>query len=76
MGLPDYLWWALAMGASYGGNATITGTAANMVGTGLLESHRRKRISYVGFMKYGFPVMIFSLTMASFFILLLSEFSK
>ena len=76
MGLPDYLWWALAMGASYGGNATITGTAANMVGVGLLESHRRKRISYVGFMKYGFPVMIFSLTTASFFILLLSEFSK
>ena len=70
LGLSQDLWWALAMGASFGGNGTITGTAANMIGSGLLEKHLNTKANYLKFMKHGFPVMLLCLLISSFYYLI------
>ncbi|WP_433604867.1 hypothetical protein ACQP2P_25790 [Dactylosporangium sp. CA-139114] len=46
------LWWALALGADLGGNATAVGAAANVVILGLAE-RAGQRISFWQFTKYG-----------------------
>jgi len=70
LGLPQDLWWALAMGASFGGNGTITGTAANMIATGLLERHLHSKVNYLNFMKHGMPVMLMCLTISTIYFLI------
>jgi Na+/H+ antiporter NhaD/arsenite permease-like protein len=49
------LWWALALGADLGGNATAVGASANVVILGLAE-RAGKRISFWEFTKYGLIV--------------------
>jgi Na+/H+ antiporter NhaD/arsenite permease-like protein len=49
------LWWALALGADLGGNATAVGAFANVVILGLAE-RAGKRISFWEFTKYGLIV--------------------
>jgi Na+/H+ antiporter NhaD/arsenite permease-like protein len=49
------LWWALALGADLGGNATAVGASANVVILGLAERAGRK-ISFWEFTKYGLIV--------------------
>jgi Na+/H+ antiporter NhaD/arsenite permease-like protein len=52
-GNPDnVLWWALALGADLGGNATIIGASANVVMLGIAERNGY-RISFWQFAKYG-----------------------
>lgn len=46
------LWWALALGADLGGNATAIGAAANVVVLGLAE-RSGYRVRFVEFLKYG-----------------------
>lgn len=48
-------WWALALGADLGGNATAIGASANVVILGLAE-RAGKRISFWEFTKYGLIV--------------------
>ena len=48
----NVLWWALALGADLGGNATIVGAAANVVVVGIAEKNGYK-ISFLEFFKYG-----------------------
>ncbi len=53
---PDnILWWSLAIGADFGGNATIIGASANVILAGIAEREGH-RIRFVEFMKYGIPV--------------------
>ncbi|MFB9183653.1 SLC13 family permease [Dactylosporangium sucinum] len=52
---PHVLWWALALGADLGGNATAVGASANVVILGLAE-RAGKRISFWEFTKYGLIV--------------------
>lgn len=66
---PNLLWWALALGAVFGGNGTIVGASANVVGTGLAQKHGIK-ITFFEFMKYGFPLSITIMTIASFYLAL------
>jgi Na+/H+ antiporter NhaD/arsenite permease-like protein len=55
-GNPDnVLWWALALGADLGGNATIIGASANVVMLGIAERNGY-RISFWQFAKYGLVV--------------------
>lgn len=61
------LWWALAMGACLGGNATIIGASANLVGASLADKEGHK-ISFFEYAKVGFPVMIITVIIASFFL--------
>ena len=49
------LWWALALGADLGGNATAIGASANVVALGIAEREGH-RISFWEFTKYGLVV--------------------
>lgn len=46
------LWWALALGADLGGNATAVGASANVVAPGIAE-RRGQPISFWEFSRYG-----------------------
>jgi Na+/H+ antiporter NhaD/arsenite permease-like protein len=61
------LWWALALGACLGGNATIVGASANVIVAGLGE-RAGYPISFGAFLKYGLIVTLESLLIASFYI--------
>jgi Na+/H+ antiporter NhaD/arsenite permease-like protein len=62
------LWWALALGACFGGNGTIIGASANVVTTGIAERAGHK-ISFFQYFKEAGPITIFSLVMSSIYLL-------
>jgi len=68
-GAENTLWWALALGACFGGNGTIIGASANVVTMGIAES-RGYRISFIGFMKTAFPFMIITVLIAHAWLLI------
>jgi len=68
-GSENTLWWALALGACFGGNGTIIGASANVVTVGIAES-RGYKISFIGFMKTAFPYMIISIIIAQAWLIL------
>jgi len=51
------MWWALALGADLGGNATAIGASANVVVLGIAERNRQP-ISFWQFTKYGLIVTV------------------
>jgi Na+/H+ antiporter NhaD/arsenite permease-like protein len=57
------LWWALALGADLGGNATAVGASANVVVLGLAE-RAGTPITFWQFTKYGLVVTAVSITLA------------
>lgn len=59
---PHVLWWALALGADLGGNATAVGASANVVILGLAERAGR-RISFWQFTKYGLVVTVVTIAL-------------
>ncbi|HJV17810.1 MAG TPA: ArsB/NhaD family transporter, partial [Bacillales bacterium] len=63
----DPLWWSLALGACLGGNGTLIGASANLVVAGLAakEGHH---ISFIRFLKVGFPLMIISIIISSIYV--------
>jgi Na+/H+ antiporter NhaD/arsenite permease-like protein len=63
------LWWALALGADFGGNATLIGASANVVVAGMSE-RAGKKITFLRFMAYGIPVTVLSLAVATLYVLL------
>jgi Na+/H+ antiporter NhaD/arsenite permease-like protein len=63
------LWWALALGADFGGNATLIGASANVVVAGMSE-RAGKKITFLQFMAYGIPVTVLSLAAATLYVLL------
>ena len=65
----DAYWWALSLGACFGGNATIIAAAANVAAAGLTERAGRP-IGFVAFMRIGVPVTVLSLALASGYVLL------
>ena len=66
----EIAWIALALGASLGGLGTITGTAANIVGIGILENHTASKVGYLEFMKISFPFMLMALGLCSLYLLM------
>jgi len=67
-GMPmDPLWWSLALGACLGGNGTLIGASANVVVAGLSAKYG-KPISFIDFLKVGFPLMIVSLIICTGYI--------
>jgi Na+/H+ antiporter NhaD/arsenite permease-like protein len=68
-GSDDALWWALALGACFGGNATVIAAAANVAATGVLERSGR-HVSFLRFLAYGLPITLLSLVLASVYMLL------
>lgn len=63
------LWWALSLGACLGGNGTLIGASANVVGAGILEKENH-RINFKEFFKVGFPMMIISIIISTIYLLL------
>ncbi len=63
------LWWALALGASLGGNGTLIGTMASMVIAGISEKSRTP-LTFRNHLKIGLPLTIISLLIASVYIYL------
>ena len=57
------LWWALALGADLGGNATSIGASANVVVLGVAERSGHK-IPFVRFLRYGLPVTAVSIAIS------------
>ena len=65
----DAYWWALALGACFGGNATLVAAAANVAAAGMAERSGR-RIGFVEFLKVGIPVTVLSIALATGYIAL------
>ena len=62
-------WWALALGACFGGNATLIAAAANVAAVSAL-SRTGTRISFFRFLLVGLPVTFVSLAIASVYLLI------
>ena len=58
------LWWALALGAGFGGNGTLIGSSAGIIAVGLSEKQGHN-ITFNHFLKVGFPFMIFTTAIGS-----------
>jgi Na+/H+ antiporter NhaD/arsenite permease-like protein len=63
------LWWALSLGACLGGNGSLIGASANVVVAGLAEK-RGVLITFVDFIKIGFPMMLMSVAICMVYLLL------
>jgi Na+/H+ antiporter NhaD/arsenite permease-like protein len=61
------LWWALALGACLGGNATIVGASANVV-VANLAGKAGHPITFAHFLRYGSVVAVESLAIASVYV--------
>jgi Na+/H+ antiporter NhaD/arsenite permease-like protein len=64
---PEPLWWSLALGADFGGNATAIGASANVVVLGLAE-RAGWRIRFIEFAKYGLVVTLASVLVATLYV--------
>jgi Na+/H+ antiporter NhaD/arsenite permease-like protein len=64
------LWWSLALGACLGGNATMVGAAANVVVANLAERSGNP-ITFGQFLRYGLPLTIGSMVIASMYVWIL-----
>jgi len=60
----NVLWWALALGADLGGNATIVGASANVVVLGIAERNGY-HISFWEFFKYGGVVAVITIALCA-----------
>jgi len=63
----DLLWWSLALGAILGGNGTLIGASANVVGSGVAKKHGLN-ITFTGFLKYSLPITILALMVSTVYI--------
>ena len=63
----DVLWWALAIGADLGGNATIIGASANVILAAMAEREGHP-ISFGAFLRYGLPVTLGAIVISTIYI--------
>lgn len=61
------LWWSLALGACLGGNGTLIGASANLIVAGMAGKEGYP-ITFVKYLKVGFPLMILSIVLSSLYI--------
>jgi Na+/H+ antiporter NhaD/arsenite permease-like protein len=67
-GFDDATWWALALGACFGGNATVIAAAANVAAVSAL-ARSGTRITFLQFLAIGLPVTVVSLVIATAYLL-------
>ncbi len=58
------LWWALALGADFGGNGTLIGSSAGIIAAGISEKHGHP-ISFNRWIRVGFPFMIMTVAIGT-----------
>ena len=63
----DAIWWALAMGADLGGNATLIGASANVILAGMAEREGHP-ITFGQFLRFGVPVTIGTTVIATIYL--------
>jgi Na+/H+ antiporter NhaD/arsenite permease-like protein len=63
----DAYWWALAIGACFGGNATLIAAAANVAAAGM-ASRAGRPIGFLTFLKAGLPATMISMVLATAYI--------
>jgi Na+/H+ antiporter NhaD/arsenite permease-like protein len=63
----DAYWWALSLGACFGGNATLVAAAANVAAAGI-AARTGQPIGFMTFMRIGLPVTAVSMTLATAYI--------
>ena len=63
----DSYWWALAIGACFGGNATIIAAAANVAAAGM-AARAGTPIGFMQFLKIGVPATLVSLLMGTAYV--------
>ncbi|KAH8384362.1 hypothetical protein KR200_006891, partial [Drosophila serrata] len=61
--------WALAYGASFGANGTLLGSHSNLIGV-VVARRFGYHITFLQFFRYGFPVMLATLSVASAYLLI------
>jgi Na+/H+ antiporter NhaD/arsenite permease-like protein len=66
-GEDDSYWWALALGACFGGNATLVAAAANVAAAGMAARAGRP-IGFLQFLRIGVPVTLVSMLLATAYI--------
>jgi Na+/H+ antiporter NhaD/arsenite permease-like protein len=64
----DAFWWVLALGACFGGNATIVAAAANVAASGM-SARAGRPIGFWTFLRYGLPVTVVSLVLATGYVM-------
>jgi Na+/H+ antiporter NhaD/arsenite permease-like protein len=64
---PQHLWWALALGADLGGNATLIGASANVVVAGI-AARNGTPISFWRFTRYGLVVAGATLAVSTLYV--------
>jgi Na+/H+ antiporter NhaD/arsenite permease-like protein len=65
----DAYWWALALGACFGGNATIVGAACNVAASGM-AARAGHPIGFMAYLRVGIPVTVVSLLLATAYVML------
>ena len=63
----DAYWWALAIGACFGGNFTLIAAAANVAAAGM-ASRAGQPIGFVTFLRAGVPATLVSMALATAYI--------
>jgi len=63
----DTLWWALSIGACYGGNGTVIGSSPNVI-IAALAAQNGYDMSFKKYFMIGFPVMIFTIVLGHLYI--------
>lgn len=63
------LWWAISLGACLGGNGSLIGASANVVLSGISNKNGYP-ITFMSYLKVGFPLMIVSIIIATGFLLI------
>jgi Na+/H+ antiporter NhaD/arsenite permease-like protein len=56
--------WALALGANFGGNATVVGASANVVVASMAEA-RGYPITFMSYLRYGVPATLATMVVAT-----------
>lgn len=63
------IWWATSLGACLGGNGTLIGASANIVLSNVGQKNGYP-ISFKDYFKVGFPLMILSVIISTFYLLI------
>ncbi len=61
------VWWALSLGACFGGNGTLIGASANVIVAGLAQREGHP-LSFLRFLIWSIPVMLFSVFIAGIYL--------
>ena len=58
------VWWALSLGACFGGNGTLIGASANVIVAGLAQREGHP-ITFIGFLIWSIPTMLISVAIGA-----------